>query len=363
MSKTHPSPLPFVNQVAPYLPGDFAAEGVEHPVKLSSNESQLGASPRAVEAFEGCAAELARYPDPQCKVLCETLARIHDLDPRRIVCEAGSEQLINLIARIYAGIGDEIIYSRYGFIAFRIAAQSCGAHAVAADERDFVTDIDAILRKVGRRTRVVFLANPNNPTGSWISAAQIGRLRDALPARVLLVLDGAYADYMDDAGYSDGLELVSDDSPNTVVLRTFSKIHGLAALRVGWAYCPTQVAEALNRMRGVFTVSSPAQAAAVASLDDAHHLARVRGHNLEWRAWLVTELAQLEIEPLASGGNFLCIPFRDRNQARRADAALRGAGLIPRSLDEYGLERCLRLTVGLESHNRRVIEVLKEALR
>ena len=286
-------PFPFVTEVEPYLPGDFAADGVKHPVKLSSNESLLGPSRKAVEAYENCADELARYPDSQCTALRQTLAAVHGIDAARIVCEAGSEQLINLIARIYAGSGDEIVYSRHGFIAFRIAAQSCGARAVAAKERDYVANVEGILECVTRRTRVVFLANPNNPTGSWISASEIARLRHTLPPQVLLVLDGAYADYMDDGDYSDGMKLVDDAVPNTVVLRTFSKIHALAALRVGWAYCPTPVADALNRMRGVFTVSTPAQAAAVASLDDPAHLALARAHNDEWRAWLARELVGL----------------------------------------------------------------------
>lgn len=362
MPRRDPEPLPFVHRVEPYLPGDFAAEGVEHPVKLSSNESLLGPSPRAVEAYRSCASRLERYPDSQCTALRGALAETHGVDPTRIVCEAGSEQLINLIARVYARRGDDIVHTRFGFIAFRIAAQSCGARAVAAEERDLGTDVDAILSCVGRRTRVVFLANPNNPTGSWISAAEIKRLRVSLPARVLLVLDAAYAEYMDDPEYDDGMDLVRDDAPNTVVLGTFSKIHALAALRVGWAYCPTPVADALNRMRGVFTVSTPAQAAAVASLGDAQHLACVRGHNREWRRWLAGELEQLGCAPLPSGGNFLCVRFRHRAEAQRADHALRRAGLIPRRLDEYGLEQCLRITVGLESHCRHVVEVLKEAL-
>ena len=359
MARSRPSPLSFVTQVEPYLPGDFAADGVQNPVKLSSNESLLGPSQLAVKAYENAADELARYPDSQCTELRQKLAAVHDIAASRIVCEAGSEQLINLIARIYAGPGDEIVYSRHGFIAFRIAAQSCGARAVAAAERDFAASVEGILECVTRRTRVVFLANPNNPTGSWISASETARLRHTLPPQVLLVLDGAYADYMDDGDYSDGMKLVDDDAPNTVVLRTFSKIHALAALRVGWAYCPTPVADALNRMRGVFTVSTPAQAAARASLDDAAHLELARRHNIQWRGWLMGELAGLGLEPLASGGNFLCIAFRDPSHALSADAALRHAGLIPRRLEEYGLDRCLRLTVGLESHNRAVVDVLK----
>lgn len=360
MPRSQPLPLPFVTQVEPYLPGDFAADGVRDPVKLSSNESLLGPSAQAVKAYENGAAALARYPDSQCIGLRQKLAALHGIDAGRIVCEAGSEQLINLLARIYAGPGDEIVYTRHGFIAFRIAAQSCGATAIASEERDFVANVEAILECVTRRTRVVFLANPNNPTGSWISASEIARLRHTLPPRVLLVLDGAYADYMDDPDYNDGMRLVSDDAPNTVVLRTFSKIHALAALRVGWAYCPTPVADALNRMRGVFTVSTPAQAAAEASVEDAAHLALARRHNQEWREWLTGELAGLGLEPLASGGNFLCIAFRDTAHALSADAALRHAGFIPRRLEEYGLDRFLRLTVGLESHNRAVVDVLKK---
>ncbi|MEJ2132121.1 MAG: histidinol-phosphate transaminase [Gammaproteobacteria bacterium] len=362
MSRRDPAPLGFVSGVEPYLPGDFAAEGVEHPVKLSSNESPFGPSARAIEAYLGTQSTLARYPDSQCSELRETHAAIHSIESARIVCEAGSEQLINLLARSYAGPGDEIVHSRNGFIAFRIAAQSCGATAVAAEERDYVASVEAILDCVTGRTRIVFLANPNNPTGTWISASEVRRLRHALPAHVLLVLDGAYAEYMDDGEYTSGMELVNDTEPNTVVLRTFSKIHGLAALRVGWAYCPTPVADVLGRMRGVFTVSTPAQRAATASVADEAHVARARRHNLKWRAWLFAELRQLGLQPLPSGGNFLCIAFRNRSEAQRADTALRKAGLIPRRLEEYGLEHCLRLTIGLECHNRGVVEALS-ALR
>ena len=357
---TWPSTLPWVGTVQPYLPGEAAVPGVTNVVKLSSNESPLGASPAAVEAARSVT-DFARYPDPDCVALRAAIAERYGVRADRIVCEAGSEQLINLLARAYAGPGDEILYPDYSFIAYRIAAQSCGATPVAAPTADFAADVDALLAAVTPRTRVLFIANPNNPTGTMLPLDEVRRLRSALPSRVLLVLDAAYGEYVTDEVYGSGTELVNDAAPNVVVLHTFSKLHGLAALRIGWGLCPEPVRDALERLRGVFVVSAPAQAAAIAALGDTAHQRRAVEHNRRWLDWLTDQLGQLGIRVLPAHGNFVCLDFGDEAASDAADLALRRAGLVPRTLKEYGMPGQLRITIGLEDHNRRVAETLAAA--
>jgi len=355
-------PLPHVMDIQPYLPGDSAVEGARRIIKLSSNESPLGAGPAARLAAQQALAALERYPESSARSVRRALAEAYGLDEDRIVCEAGSEQLINLIARTFAGPGDEILFSAHGFVAYRIAALSCGAKPVAAPEADLTTDVDALLQRVSPHTRILFLANPNNPTGTCLPRKEILRLRQQLPESVLLVLDGAYAEYVDWPAYSNGLELVNESPGNVVVLRTFSKIHGLAALRVGWSYSSLSVALALHRLRGVFTVSSVAQAAAVAAIGDTDHQARAQEHNNHWRPWLATELTALGLRLTDSLGNFVLARFSSAEQAAAADLYLRESGIIPRTLKEYGLADCLRITVGLEGDNREVVDCLRTFL-
>lgn len=351
-------PLPHVLDIEPYLPGDSALAGAARIIKLSSNESPLGPGPAAREAAMRSLQSLERYPESSARIVRRALGEAYGLDPERIVCEAGSEQLINLIARTFAGPGDEILYSAHGFIAYRIAALSCGARPVAAPERDLVTDVDALLARVTARTRILFLANPNNPTGTCLPREEIRRLRAGLPESVLLVLDGAYAEYVDWPAYCNGLEMVNDEPGNVLVLRTFSKIHGLAALRVGWSYSSLQVALALHRLRGVFSVSSVAQAAAVAAVGDTDHLARAQAHNTRWRTWLSEQFRSLGLELTHSLGNFVLVKLGSPARAQAADLALRAAGIIPRTLKEYGLADCLRITVGLEEDNQALVDAM-----
>ena len=348
----------YLDNTEPYLPGDFVVEGVAEVIKLSSNESLMGASPAVADALRGTLGGLSTYPDSYCDALRLAIGTRHGLDPERIVCEAGSEPLINLLARAYAGPGDEILYSQFGFIAYKLAAEEIGATPVAAPEAEYTTDVDALLANVSERTRIVFLANPNNPTGTLIPFSDVKRLRDNLPEHVLLVLDAAYAEFNDSASYSDGSELVEDDPGNVVVLHTFSKIYGLAALRLGWAYAPLGVYNILNQLRGVFTVSSVAQVAGVAALEDARHTDTVVQHNARWRTWLADALSGLGLRVFPSYANFICVQFPSALDAKMADLALRQQGLIPRTLREYGLPDCLRITIGLEVHCRRVVEVL-----
>lgn len=350
---------PGILDIAPYVGGESSLAGRSRVVRLASNEGALGASPRAIEAYRQIAAELHRYPDGGAHALRDAIGRRHDLDPARIVCGAGSDELIGLLARAYAGPGDEVLYSRHGFLMYPIAARSVGATPVTAPETDLTADVGALLDRVTDRTRIVFLANPNNPTGSYLPLDALRRLHAGLPPGVLLVIDAAYAEYVGRDDYDSGTALVAEHD-NVVMTRTFSKIYGLAALRLGWAYCPPAVADVLNRLRGPFNVPAPAQAAGVAALADAAHIERARAHNDRWLPWFREEVAALGFDPLPSVGNFVLVRF-PKGPGRDAAAAcafLNGRGIIPRRMDGYGLADCLRITIGLEAEMRAVVEAL-----
>lgn len=342
-----------------YTPGESAVPGGLKPVKLSSNENPLGPSPAAVAAFQAAGANLERYPDGGAKALREAIARTYGLNPDRIICGAGSDELLNLVGHAYLEPGDEAIFTEHGFLVYRIVTLGCGATPVVAPEKRLHTDVDAILARVTPRTKIVFIANPNNPTGTYIPFDEVRRLRRNLPGRVLLVLDAAYAEYVRRNDYEAGLELVATTG-NTVMIRTFSKIHGLAALRLGWAYCPAAVAEALNRIRGPFNVSAPAMAAGIAAIQDRGHAEASVAHNDTWLAWLTAELERLGLEVTPSVANFVLVhfPAAEGRNADAADAFLRSRGIILRRMGGYGLPGALRLSVGTEPENRATVEAL-----
>ncbi len=346
---TTPVPRPGILDISPYVGGESDAPGAARVIKLSSNESPLGPSPRAVEAIRRGAADSHRYPDGGATALREAIGRRFGLDPARIVCGCGSDELLTLLGRGFAGPGDEVLYSAHGFLMYAILARSVGATQVAVPERDLRADVDALLDRVGPRTRIVFLANPNNPTGSFLTREEVARLHAGLPENVLLVLDAAYAEYVARNDYSPGVELV-EASGNVVMTRTFSKIFGLAALRVGWAYCPPAIADVLNRLRNPFNVTAPAQAAAVAALEDVAHLDAARTHNDVWLPWLAEKLAGLGLAVHPSIGNFLLVrlPAEEGRDAAAADAFLKSRGILVRRMEAYGLGDCLRITIGLE---------------
>lgn len=349
---------PGILDVAPYVGGEVAAPGANRLVRLASNENPLGASPRAQAAYQALSGELHRYPDGGAQRLRDAIARSEGLDPERIVCGAGSDELIALLVRAYAGPGEEVLYSAHGFLMYPIAAKTAGALAVAAPERGLRADVDALIERAGPLTRLLFLANPNNPTGSYLSVAEIERLRAGLPDHVLLVLDAAYAEYVEAADYAAGAALV-EAYDNVVMTRTFSKIHGLAALRLGWAYCPPAVADVLNRVRGPFNVSEAAQAAGTAALEDRDHVAHSRAHNARWRDWLTARLSELGLRPHPSVGNFLLLGFLEGPQgASDAAAHLKAEGILVRAMGGYGLPDCLRITIGTEAETRAVAEAL-----
>jgi histidinol-phosphate aminotransferase len=357
-----PIPKPGIMDIAPYVPGKSGPKGAKVH-KLSSNESPLGASPRAVAAFTAAAASLELYPDGSAAELREAIAIRYGLKPDRIVCGAGSDELLQLLAHAYLAPGDEAIYSQFGFLVYPIAIMANGATAVAAPERDFTASADDIVKLVTAKTRIVFLANPNNPTGTYLPFSEVKRLHTGLPKRVLLVLDAAYAEYVRRNDYESGIELVSTFD-NVVMTRTFSKIYGLAGLRLGWAYCPAHVADALNRIRGPFNVSAAALAAGAAAVADQAFVETAFAHNEKWLPWLSREIAALGLEVTPSAGNFLLVHFPPdaAHNAPAADEFLVAHGLVLRRMEAYGLPGALRLTVGTEAANRAVVAALKEFL-
>lgn len=354
------TPRPGIMSIAPYVGGESNLPGQNRIIKLASNESPLGPSPRAVEAYKALAGELHRYPDGGAVKLRDAIARHHALDASRIVCGAGSDELIGLLVRAYAGPGDEVLYSRHGFLMYPIATQSVGATPVTAPERDLTADVDALLARVTPHTRILFLANPNNPTGSYLPSVEVKRLRDRLSPEVLLVLDAAYAEYVSRPDYDAGAGLVEAHG-NVVMTRTFSKIYGLAALRMGWAYCPPAVADVLNRVRGPFNVGTAAQAAAVAALEDRAHTEKARAHNDLWLPWFSKQVEALGLIPHPSLGNFVLVQFPEATGgAEKALAFLNGRGVIPRRMAGYGLPDCLRFTIGTAEEMEATVAALHE---
>jgi histidinol-phosphate aminotransferase len=364
MSAEIPVPRPGILDIAPYVGGEAKVPGIARPIRLASNESALGPSPKAIAAYNRLAGEIHRYPDGGSTELRQTLARHYGLDAARIVCGSGSDELIGLLTRAYAGPGDEVVYSRHGFLIYPIAAKAVGATPLTAPETNLTADVDALLAAVTERTRVVFLANPNNPTGTYLPAEEVRRLHRGLPASVLLVIDAAYAEFVTRNDYEPGIELV-EAAQNVVMTRTFSKIYALGGMRVGWAYCSAPIADVLNRVRNPFNVNGAGQAAAVAALEDATATDRAREHNDIWLPWLTRQLRELGLELTPSVGNFVLARF-PAEPARNADAAwsfLQAKGIITRKMGGYGLPECLRITIGTEEEMRAVVDTTAAFLR
>jgi histidinol-phosphate aminotransferase len=356
-----PQPRPGVLAIDPYVPGESAAPGAARVFKLSSNETPLGPSPRAVAAYHAAAEHLADYPDGAATALRAAIGRAFGLDPERIVCGAGSDDLLHLIAAAYLRDGDEAIHTTHAFLIYPIAILGSGATPIVAPERNHTADVDAMLAALSERTKIVFLANPNNPTGTYVPFDEVKRLHRGLPPHVLLVLDAAYAEYVRRNDYEAGIELVAT-SENVVMCRTFSKIYGLAALRLGWLYGPAHVVDALNRIRGPFNVNSAAMAAGIAAINDTAHVEAARTHNEKWLAWLTSEIRKVGLEVTPSIANFVLIHFPQSKgrTAAEADAFLTRRGLILRRVGAYKLPNALRMTVGTEEANRLVVAALRE---
>jgi len=341
--------------IAPYQGGAAALPGANRAIKLSANENPHGPSPRAIDAYRAVADRLSDYPDGGAERLRQAIAEAHGLDPARIVCGAGSDELIALLCKAYAGAGDEVLHSAHGFLMYRLSSLAAGATPIAVPERDLTADIDAIIAAMGPATRLVFLANPNNPTGTMVPEAEIRRLADALPPAALLVIDAAYAEYVRDEGYDGGIALAGQRD-NVVMTRTFSKIHGLAALRLGWAYGPAHVIDVMNRVRGPFNVGAPALAAGEAAIRDRDYVAHCAITNEVWRDWLTKEIRAAGIPVIQSHGNFILLEPGEATAA--LDQHLKANGLIARRVDGYGLPLHLRISIGDEAACRAVADAV-----
>ncbi|WP_208103346.1 histidinol-phosphate transaminase [Rubellimicrobium sp. CFH 75288] len=341
--------------IALYEGGASRLEGKTNVLKLSSNENPLGPPEAAREAFARAARDLHRYPSTDHAELRAAIGEVWGLDPGRIVCGVGSDEIITFLCQAYAGPGDEVIHTEHGFLMYRISALAAGATPVEVPERDRTTDVDAILAACTARTRLVFVANPNNPTGTMIGEAELRRLAEGLPEGALLVLDGAYAEYVE--GYDAGAALIAGRD-NVVMTRTFSKIYGLGGLRVGWGYGPRAVIDVLNRVRGPFNLSTAALMAAEAAVRDRAWVTRCRAENARWRDWLARTLAEMGVPSDVSTANFVLARFADPAEAEACDAHLRSEGIIVRRVAGYKLPHCLRITVGDEASCRRVAHAI-----
>ena len=353
----HPTirPQPGILDIALYQGGASHVAGVANVVKLSSNENPFGTSDRTREAYLRAVHTLHRYPSTDHAGLRGAIADVYGLDAQRIICGAGSDEIITFLCQAYAGPGDEVIHTEHGFLMYAITTRAVGATPVSVAERERTTDVDAILAACTERTRLVFLANPNNPTGTMIGQGEISRLAGGLPPQALLVLDGAYSEYV--AGYDGGAALV-DGRDNVVMTRTFSKIFGLGGLRIGWGYGPAHVIDVLNRVRGPFNLSTAALEAAEAAVRDQDFVAKCRSENTRMRAWLAETLAEFGVPSDTSTANFILARFQSPAEAEACDAFLKERGLIVRQVAAYGLAHCLRITVGDESSCRRVAHAI-----
>ena len=348
-------PQPGILEIAPYQGGVAHLPGRRDVIKLSSNENPFGPSERVQEAIQRALRSLHRYPSTDHAALRTAIATAWTLDADRIICGVGSDEIITLLCHAYAGPGDEVIHTEHGFLMYRISALAAGATPVEVPERDRTTDVDAILAACGPRTKLVFIANPNNPTGTMIPAEEVQRLADGLPPQALLVLDGAYAEYVD--GYDGGAGLV-EARENVVMTRTFSKIYGLGGLRIGWGYGPNAVIDVLNRVRGPFNLSTIQLEAAAAAVADSGYMIRCRDDNTRMRVWLAEALRAAGVACDDSQANFVLARFASPDLAGRCDAKLREAGLIVRSVAGYKLPHCLRITIGDEPACRQIAYVV-----
>jgi histidinol-phosphate aminotransferase len=346
-SQMSPRMKPWIAAIHAYVPGKSRGDDGRELIKLSANENPLGTSPLALAARAAAKAPSV-YPDPDSADLRAGIGKLHGIDPARVVCGTGSDELLNLAAQAFAGPGDEVLFPRYSFAVYDIAARRCGAASIEAPDADYGADVDALLACVNERTRVVFLANPNNPTGSFLPKAELARLHAGLPADVLLVIDQAYAEYVDPAD-DDGALALAAAHHNVLVTRTFSKIYGLAGERIGWGTGAPHLVDALNRIRGPFNVTATGQSAAAAALEDQAFVTASREHNREVRARFVAAIEALGnhgLRPLPSQANFVLVLFEGPLSAETALRGLAERGFAVRHLPGQGLPQGLRITIG-----------------
>lgn len=358
-----PTPLPHVAALSPYIAGKSGDKG-QRVIKLSSNESNFGPSPKAIEALQKGLRGLHRYPDGSHADLREALGEVHGITPKRILCGNGSDELISLLLHCYCAPGDNIVYSEHGFLMYSIYAQGFGVEAIAAKEVALTAHVDNLLTAVTDRTKIVFLANPNNPTGSMLPRGEIERLHAALPPQVLLVIDAAYAEYPEGDAYEDG-QALAETHANVVMLRTFSKCYALAALRLGWMVASEAVINAVGRVRSPFNVNALALAAGTAATRDQSHIAEVVALTREFRNDTATALADAGIIVHPSHTNFLLLEFSTSGNKTASDANryLTEQGVILREVANYGLPHCLRMSIGLGVENAAVVDILTRFMR
>ena len=344
----------------PYVGGSSAIEGMEHVIKLSSNENALRVNPNVVQACRDHVPVLFRYPDGGSQNLRKAIAQTHQIDPERIVCANGSDELIGLLCHAYLKAQDEIIITQYAFLMYRLYAIGCGASVTTVAEKNFKVDLDAILKAITDKTKIVFIANPGNPTGTYLSKDEIINFCHRLPTDVMLVIDAAYAEFVDAQNFDAGISIV-DEFPNVVMLRTFSKIYGLGGLRLGWSYASKEITDVLNRVRGPFNVNSMAQVAGVAAVQDRAFVEKAFEHNKKWLKILQKELTDIGLEVTPSVTNFILVHFpSDKKTAHEADAYLLSHGIIVRRVDSYGLPNALRMTIGNDEEMETLLKTLKE---
>jgi histidinol-phosphate aminotransferase len=354
---SRPQPQPGILNIAPYVPGKSQAAPGVTAVKLSANESPLGASSAALAALAEADRSPEIYPEGTSRILRQALGEVHGLDPDRIVCGNGSDDLLHLLAQCYLGERDSAVMSRHGFNVYPIVTMGASAEIIMAPERDYRADVDALLRAVTPNTRMLFLANPNNPTGTYLGGAELERLQAGLRPDILFVLDSAYAEYVTATDYDVGISLVKAYE-NVVMVRTFSKM-GLAASRIGWMYAPAHVVDVVNRIRGPFNVNRPAQFAGAAAARDIDFNVKLKAYNARWRGWLTEALNGNAIRVVPSEANFVLALFDSAATAHAAFQALFDEGLIVREIGVYGIENGLRISIGPEPAMRRLVEILR----
>ncbi len=346
-------------EIETYKPGK-AKIGNKKAIKLSSNENALGSSKLAIKAYNEHASNLMIYPDGSCAELREALAKKYNLDQNKIVCGAGSDEIIALLTSAFAQHNDEIIYSEYGFLMYPISAAKIGAKAIKVKEKNLRTDINAVIAAVTKRTKIIFIANPNNPTGSYLTKEEIDKLIQNVPSNILIVLDHAYEEFVETNDYPNAIDLVNKNE-NVVMTRTFSKIHGLASLRLGWSYSSLYVADILNKIRGPFNVSGPAQFAAIESLKDNEFFNDSKSHNKKWLKFFFDEIKNLtHIKAHPSVANFILLDFGNESKCQLANIKFLEHSIILREMNSYSLPNCLRLSIGKDNENLQVLAILKE---
>ena len=340
-----------------YTSGKSESALLENPVKLSANENPYGPSKKAIEAFMQSQNNLGVYPDSNHEALRSTIADVMGINEKRIICGAGSDELINFLCQCYAGEGDEVIHTAHGFAMYRISALTVRATPIAVPEINRHADIPGIIKACNERTKLIFLANPNNPTGTFISVAELHKLVDGIPDHTLLVLDGAYAEYIDK--FDGGINLV-DKRKNVFITRTFSKIHGLGSLRVGWGYGPEHIIDALKRVKGPFNISGVGQKVAAEAIKDTEYVDKCRRENLKLRELLASELKKINIPSDRSLANFLLLRFPDNNLAKLADQFLYRNCILVRDVSNYGLENSIRVSIGTSNNCEQLLGYLTE---